>query len=427
MKIHFIWAAWEKLYRLNYNIPPMGILRVAGMTPPDIDAVFTDEMVAPVDRNSDADIIAISFLTPAAPHAYQLADHFRANGKYVVLGGTHTTLMPEEAGKHADTVVIGEAEGIWEDFISDFRSGRPHPSYRAPHLPDLGNLASVRRSLLPKRVYPYSNPVLYGIESMELSRGCTSNCAYCLVPSTQGPVFRNRPMEDVCREFDAVSRTDGILFFTDNNLLGNWSFTRPALEALVPHRKDWIGLMAPEDAARDPVRLELLLESGLCGIYGTVFAITGNEPPSVLENRKRNLRRLIEAGVVVIATFALGWDDHDQTVFERTVAFCLEAGLTVPEFIINTPFPGSRLFRQYREQNRLISTDWSLYNGNHAVFHPARMSAGSLEEGYHACYDQFYRSVDRDKALFDGFRDRVLNAMIRARRKQKETSRPPGH
>lgn len=422
MKIYFIWAAWEKLYRLNYNIPPLGILRVAGMTPPEIDVVFTDEMVSPVDIDSDADIIAISCLTPSALHAYELADLFRSKGKHVVLGGTHTTLLPSEAALHADTVFIGEAESIWLDFLSDYSKGAPQKLYQRDTLPVLTDLAPVRRPLLAKRVYPYSNPVVYGIESMELSRGCTSTCAYCLVPLTQGPVFRNRPIDDISREFESISSSDGIIFFTDNNLLGNWELTRLALERLREHEKDWIGLMAPEDAASDPNRLELLLQSGLCGIYGTVFAITGRESFRILSARKAALKQLTEAGVVVIATFALGWDDHDDSVFDRTVQFCLDTGLTVPEFIINTPFPRSRLFSQYQVENRLLTTDWSKYNGNHAVFKPARMSVDRLESGYHDCYDQFYRAVDRDKALFDGFRDRVLNSMIRARKKQKTAS-----
>ncbi len=107
MKIYFIWVGWEKLYKLNYNIPPLGVLRVAGETPPTIPISFTDETVSPINYESDADIVALSFLTPAAGRAYEIAARFRQLGKYIVVGGTHATIMPEQCAEYADTVVIG--------------------------------------------------------------------------------------------------------------------------------------------------------------------------------------------------------------------------------------------------------------------------------------------------------------------------------
>ena len=263
-----------------------------------------------------------------------------------------------------------------------------------------------------------------GIESVELSRGCTSRCAYCTVPFTQGPRFRNRPLADIAAEFESTAHSGGIIFFTDNNLLGNKAFTRIALEALIPFEKDWIGLLAPEETAADPETLDLMVRSGLCGIYGTVKAITGRETRAGAGTRRDSLKRLMDLGIVVIATFALGWDDHDASVFDRTLEFCLDAGLQVPEFIINTPFPGSRLFKQYTAENRILTQDWGKYNGNYAVFQPAQMTPARLEAGYHHCYDQFYKEVDRDKALFDGFRSRVMKAFIRAGRTKAAGNRP---
>ncbi len=423
MKIYFIWVGWEKLYKLNYNIPPLGVLRVAGETPPTIPISFTDETVSPINYESDADIVALSFLTPAAGRAYEIAARFRQLGKYIVVGGTHATIMPEQCAEYADTVVIGEAEGSWTQFLSDYSAGSPRKTYRHAAFPALDNLAPVPRHLLKPHVYPYESPFPVGIESVELSRGCTSRCAYCTVPLTQGPQFRNRPLADVTAEFASIAHSGGIIFFTDNNLLGNREFTRVALEELIPFEKDWIGLLAPEETAADPETLDLMVRSGLCGIYGTVKAITGRETLPEMVERRDSLKRLMDLGIVVIATFALGWDDHDESVFERTVQFCLDSGLQVPEFIINTPFPGSRLFKKYLSEKRILTQDWGKYNGNHAVFRPARMTSDQLESGYHSCYDLFYREVDRDKALFEGFRSRVMKAFIRAGRSKGSRSR----
>jgi len=418
MKVYFIWVGWEKLYKLHYNIPPLGILRIAGETPPAIPVSFTDETVSPVDYDADADIIALSFLTPAAERAYEIATRFRQLGKYIVFGGTHATIVPEQCAEYADTVFIGEADGLWTTFLSDYAQGRPRKTYRHERFPSLDNLAPAPRQLLRTNTYPYENPFPVGIESVELSRGCTSRCAYCTVPYTQGPRFRNRPLADIAAEFESTAFSGGIVFFTDNNLLGNWACTRIALETLIPFEKDWIGLLAPEETAADPEMLDLMVRSGLCGIYGTVKAITGRETRQERENRCNSLKHLMDLDIVVIATFALGWDDHDDSVFDRTLEFCFTAGLQVPEFIINTPFPGSRLFARYEAENRILTRDWGKYNGNYAVFQPAQMTPARLESGYHYCYDQFYREVDRDKALFDGFRGRVMQAFIRAGRKK---------
>lgn len=417
MKVYFIWVGWEKLYRLSYNIPPLGILRVAGETPATIPVSFTDETVSPIDFDSDAEIIALSFLTPAAERAHDIAKRFREMGKYVVVGGTHATILPEQCSQFADTVFVGEADGLWTRFLSDYSQGRPQKTYRHARFPRLDNLAPVPRHLLKKNIYPYENPFPVGIESVELSRGCTSRCGYCTVPVTQGPHFRNRPLADIEAEFASTAHSGGIVIFTDNNLLGNREFTRNALEALLPFEKDWIGLLAPEETAADPEMLDLMVRSGLCGIYGTVKAITGRESGQDLETRRDSLKRLMDLGIIVIATFALGWDDHDESVFDRTLEFCSNSGLTVPEFIINTPFPGSRLYRRYASEDRILTHDWGKYNGNHAVFRPARLTPAQLESGYHHCYDQFYREADRDKALFEGFRSRVMRAFIRAGRK----------
>ncbi len=417
-KIYFIWTAWERLYLLNYNIPPMGILRIAGATPASYPVEFTDEMVSPVSRDSEADIVAISFLTPAALNAYALGDHFRSKGRYVVFGGTHTTIMPDEARAHADTIIIGEGEALWGQFLTDYNAGIPRPVYQAGEFPDLSGLAPVRRELLPIHQYPYENPIEIGVESMEFSRGCAARCAYCVVPSTQGPEFRNIPLNDIVTGFEDVSLTAGFLFFTDNNLLGNWDQTRCALETLIPYEKDWFGLLAPEDAVKDADKLDLMVKSGLAGVYGTVKVITGKESPGELKKRIRRIRRLMDLNIAVIATFAFGWDDHDEDVFKRTLDFGREARLTLPEFIINTPFPGSRQFNQFTKEGRILTRDWGKYNGNYAVYQPRTMSVNALESGYRWINEEFYSGIDRDQSFFDKFRDRAFESMIRARKKQ---------
>jgi radical SAM superfamily enzyme YgiQ (UPF0313 family) len=418
MKIYTIWVAWERLLQLNYNIPPLGILRICGITPEKHEISFTDEMVEPVDLGTDADIVALSFLTPAAPHAYELAKEFRSRGKYVVFGGIHSSIMTDEAREHCDTIFVGESEAVWLKFLEDFENGSPGEIYRQDDLPKLDNLPIIRRDVLASNQYPFKNtPVEHGVESIELSRGCSSTCAYCVVPRIQGSSFRQIPLEDIEHEFDRIRQSAGFIFFVDNNLLGNIEQTKTALKSLVDYRKFWFGMLAPEDVPKDQEVFDLMVESGLCGIYGTIKAITDRDDPDTIKRRIEHLQKLKDKKIILLGTFALGWDDHDPGVFERTVQFCKDAGLMVPEFIINTPFPGSKLYERYEEQGRILTKDWSKYNGNHCVYQPKQMTPEQLEQGYRDCYEMFYDEYDRDENLEFELLRWVNKSMKRAKKK----------
>jgi len=130
MKVKLIAPTWTESVSKNrakrekiFKIPPLGLLNVAAVTPPDVEVSLTDENVESINFDEDVDLVGISVATSAAPRAYEIAGRFREKGIPVVLGGPHVSVVPEEGLQHADAVVIGEAEGVWERLIDDFRRG----------------------------------------------------------------------------------------------------------------------------------------------------------------------------------------------------------------------------------------------------------------------------------------------------------------
>jgi len=178
-----------------FRLPPLGLLRVAALTPPEWEVIVADEKVEPLDLGQSADLVGISTMTPAANRAYEIADSFRARGVKVIMGGMHVSNLPDEALKHCDSVLIGEAEDIWEDILDDFKKGELKNIYRNGGVyPPIANR-------------PFSNWNHYNgkeylpVHFIETTRGCPNNCEFCSVTSTFGGKFRTRPTEEVEKKF----------------------------------------------------------------------------------------------------------------------------------------------------------------------------------------------------------------------------------
>ena len=134
---------------LNFQQITMPYL--AARVPPGWQVIHVDEEAEDLDCNIEADVVAITFHTPSAYHAYDLAAHFRSRGICVAMGGPHVTLLPEEASQYADVIFVGEAEGLWEQFLNGFVAGAYPPVYRQTAAPSLANIPMARKSLFHRR------------------------------------------------------------------------------------------------------------------------------------------------------------------------------------------------------------------------------------------------------------------------------------
>ena len=144
---------WGKVRHGKAGLVALGLPTVAALTPSDWDVVIHDARVTPVDYEQKVDLVGITGYTAEIPSTYEIADQFRKRGVPVVLGGVHVSARPEEALKHADAVVIGEAEGVWKQLLTDFESGELQTTYHSDRLCTMEKMKIPRRELLNREMY----------------------------------------------------------------------------------------------------------------------------------------------------------------------------------------------------------------------------------------------------------------------------------
>ena len=383
MKLHLIYPDWGH-FPLVYRryIQVMGPAIVAALTPPEIEIVFSDERIQPVDFDMDCDLVAISMMTSQANRAYEIADSYRNKGVPVVLGGVHVSLMPEEASAHADAIVIGEAENSWPELIRDFRNGALRRTYACSKPAE--DIPFPRWGIFDRSVYLPMN-------SLQISRGCPVNCEMCSVPQTYGTDFR---MADTARILKDTGKLDDYLFLINDNLHLAKRRVRSFLEGLAETGKQWVGL-APLSIAEDTPYLDLLKRTNCWAMYIDLSpwisaGLNERISPAQVEKATMLLDRIRERGIKVIASFIFGFDHDQKDVFDRTVGFARANGIEEAEFHILTPYPRSRLYERLAAEGRLETRDFSKYATSSVVYRPANMSARELYDGYIHAWKEFY-------------------------------------
>lgn len=369
--------------------PHLGIATLAASTPPDIDVSVVDENVDKINFDEKVDVVGISAMTPTVTRAYEIAESFKQRHVPVILGGFHPTFMPDEAIRHGDSVVIGEAERIWPNVLRDLEAGKLKKFYRQSTFESLENLPTPRRDLLRRRSYIMFNTV-------ETSRGCPFHCSYCSVSTFFGNTWRCRPVTDVIKDVETLK---GILiFFVDDNIVGIPARAKNLFRALIPFKRKWIG-QASLTIARDTELLELAARSGCVGLF-IGFESLSQESLEEVEKRINSVKRYAEDikkikdhGIAIHGAFIFGFDHDDESIFERTVDFVKRHRLDSASFSALTPFPGTPVYRKLLNENRLVTKDWSRYGT--AVFKPKLMSLDRLNEGcawaWKECYS--YSSI----------------------------------
>ncbi len=383
-----------------FRLPGLGLLKVAALTPPDWDVRIIDEKVEPLDLSLEADLVGITAMTPAVNRAYEIADAFRERGIRVVMGGMHVSKLPDEALQHCDSVIIGEAEGLWLRVLEDFCEDRLEKIYRHD-----GDFPCIEGLPLPDWTL-YRDKRYLPVHFIETTRGCPHNCDFCSVTNSFGGRFRNRPVDEVIREIESLEPFEGrftlknVVFFVDDNIISNRRHARELLQRITPYNLKWLG-QASVNIARDDELLVLCRKSGCMGLLIGFETLSSanldsmgkkfNKPQQYIDV----VRKLHDYGIGVDGSFVFGFDHDDEGVFDRTAEFIIKAKLDVCYFSILTPYPGTRLHARMEEEGRIIDRDWSNYNTNNVVFMPKCMKPERLLDGFHQvlkdCFS--YRSI----------------------------------
>lgn len=359
---------------------------LAAITPSHWDVEILDARTTPVDFDKKADLVGITAYTAEIPSAYAIADGFRNKGIKVVMGGIHVSALPDEALAHADSVVVGEAESVWEELLRDLEGGELKSVYRPEGLIEMTNMAVPRRDLLNRSIYTSFN-------SLQATRGCPYKCEYCAVTAFFGNKFRTRPVSEVIEEIRGFDTRD--FFFVDDNITGQPKYAKELFSSLKPLKRIWGG-QTTINFAKDDELLSLYAESG--GKYAFIGFETLSESNLKKMNKawnspnayKEAIKKIHRAGINIIGSFIFGLDEDDASVFEKTFDFVMENNVDAAQFHILTPFPGTELYREMDRHGRITDRDWAKYHTGEVIFTPKNMTAEELQQGYWWIYHKTY-------------------------------------
>ncbi len=368
--------------------PPLGLATLAGYLDAGSQVDLQDEHVETLNLDDEPDVVVLQVYITSAYRAYRIADHYRAKGAFVCLGGPHVTSLPDEAAAHADAVFLGPGEDTWPRFLEDFRNGRPLSRYRSINR-TLDGVPAVRRDLIKRHLYLVPNSVV-------VSRGCPHACDFCYKDTffSGGSSFYTKHVDSALEEIERLPGKH--LYFLDDHLFGSPSFASDLFEGMKGLGRVWQAA-ATVDSVLKPGVLEKASAAGLRSLFVGFETLN---PANLREHNKYHnlesdydtaIKRMHQLGVMVNASFVFGMDSDDADVFTRTVEWAVSRGVETATFHVLTPYPGTALYAQMASEKRLLHSDWSKYDTRHAVYEPISMSPEVLERGYWQAYVDFYR------------------------------------
>jgi len=410
VKIELIAPAVEE----NARIPNLALPILAGLSPADVEISFTDDLLTPIDLEKglkEVDLVGITVLTKTALRAYEIAGAYRKKGITVVLGGIHPTALPEEAKEHADSVVTGEAEEVWPHLIEDARMGNLKPFYRQEGYTELSKIPIPRREILPRRGY-------LPLDVVQATRGCPFRCEFCSVQKFFGNTYRLRPIPDVVEEVRRLPHR--WMMFNDDNIIGNPSYSKELLKALIPLKKKWFS-QASLFGLKEIEKVELLAASGCNSLLIGFESLSKKNliRSQKFQNDPSEYREIIESlhrhGIAICGSFVFGFDEDDFSVFEETVSFAIQTKLFSAIFMILTPYPETAFYHRVKNEGRLVQDQWWLSgrSGDSApYFLPRKMSAEALRDGWKRAWKEFYSFPSIWKRFHWNYSPTLINRFV---------------
>lgn len=367
------------------------------LTPASDEMVFIDERVDKLPEIIDSDIIAFSVETYTAKRAYILARKYKTDRNIIVMGGFHPTILPDEPLQYADTVIVGDAEDTWGEFIADCRAGLPKRKYISSESMPLKSFAA------DPTVYRHR---YHNIGVYQASRGCKFNCDFCSIKTIYSRV-RRKPIEDVVN--DLRQMREKIIFFADDNLFYDEAGALELFRAIAPLRKRW-ACQISMDAAKNDTLLEEMKKAG-CFLVLLGFESLNRSSLSNMhkianqsvEDYEAIIARIYRHRLMIYGTFVFGYDDDTPELFDRTLAFAEKNHFAITNFNPLIPMPGTGVYRRLEKEGRLLYDQWWLsneYRYGETTFQPKGMSPGELRDGCIHIRKRFYSFGSIVRRLF---------------------------
>jgi radical SAM superfamily enzyme YgiQ (UPF0313 family) len=393
---------------IKYSLfPPLGLATLAAFLSNDDEAELVDDHVDVLRTDDEPDLVVIQVYITNAYRAYALADHYRAKGCFVALGGLHVTSLPNEAAQHADSIFIGPGEQTFPQFLIDFLAKQPRARYVSAAGRSIDGIPPIRRDLIKRERYLVPNSIV-------VTRGCPQHCDFCYKDAffTGGKSFYVQRVDEALAEIERLPGRH--LYFLDDHLLGNRQFAEGLFEGMRGMGRLFQGAATVDSVLRGDL-IERAAEAGLRSLF--VGFETFSPENLRASNKKQNLskdysavaRRLSDLGIMINGSFVFGMDEDGPDVFARTVDWAVENGITTSTFHIQTPYPGTRLHQSLMKAGRITSSNWDDYDTRHVVYSPTLLTPNQLKEGYDQAYRDFYgwRNIARASLTHDSSKHRA--------------------
>ncbi len=378
------------VFPLSLRYAPLNMVTLAAMIPPEMRGNISiyDESVQKVDPTKiKADIVGLTGITGVSLRSYAYAEYFRRQGVTTVMGGPHATLMPEEAAKHVDAVVIGHGYETWPRLLHDYQAGTLQKFYYPPEKIDWATIPDPRRDFFTDKRFITTN-------STQAVFGCPHHCEFCVTPIICKGKYERRPIEDVV---DEVARMPGrYVTFLDPSPVENVEYSIELYKALAPLKKRWGGL-ATTRIVDQPELMNAMEASGCFGLLIGFESLTDSGNTTIgkgfndISKYRTLMRELHARGISVMGCFVHGLDSDGPDCFKHTLDFIHDAHVDLPRFTVCTPFPGTPFFNRLKSEGRILTENWTLYDAQHVVFTPRKMSVDQLQEGHIKCWESAYR------------------------------------
>jgi len=381
----------EKPYYAKNPAPPLPGILLAGLTPSIVEVEVLHEMVRPINYDTDAEFIAISFMDYISPHAYKVAAKFRAMGKTVIGGGKFASTFPYEVQPHFDSILVGEAQQVWPQMVKDMVDGKLKRRYYSGLSPSMDDIPPPRYDLVESKFF---SPIV-----TEASRGCPHPCTYCQLNINRSP-YRTRPVKDVIRD---LKSTKGLPWYKkkmamilDNNLGGDLPNAKNLLREISKLKYWGVGAQYSIECLRDNEFVELLSKANCRMSFIGMESL--NEESLIDVQKKQNkineykevFDKLHRNGILTFTGLMFGLDEDTKEYYATLPQKLEEVGTCVILPSISIPIYGTPFYDKVVSEGRLLDGDISHYEGDHVLFKHKNLSEEEIYAAYKRVNKFFY-------------------------------------
>lgn len=385
------------------SLPSLGLLTLAGLTPPDRFAVEYHEIAdlkALPALPTHFDLVAISTFTAQFYEACAVADHYQQCGIPVVMGGITVSALIEESLAHCTSVVVGEGEPLWPQVLHDLECGSLQRCYRST----AAGAFDLRNAPLPR--FDLLQPEKYNRLTVQTSRGCPHRCEFCASSILLTPHYKVKPVEKVLAEIHAIKAIwpKPFIEFADDNSFRQRDHYKRLLRALAKEDLRWF-TETDLRLAEDDELLALLRDSGCQQI---LIGLESPHPRSLhglelKQNWKARqaahyqaaITKIQSYGITVNGCFILGLDQDTPAVFDEVLQFVRDSGLYEVQVTFPTAFPGTPYYERLKAEGRIIrDRAWELCTLFDINIRPANMSIAELQQGFLGLVKQLYSTAE---------------------------------